>query len=55
MKDSISTLAGGGSGLALLLTVKWEAIAHGELIKVGMVVFLILVGWAMYGGNGEGK
>jgi hypothetical protein len=54
-KDTASTLAGGGAGLGLLLTVRWEAVPHGELIKVGMVAFLILVGWAMYGGkNGSG-
>ena len=47
-KDLASTLAGGGAGLALLLTVNWQAIPHGELVKVGMVAFLILTGVLLY-------
>ena len=47
-RDLGSTIAGGGAGLALLLTVRWEAIPQGEAIKVLMVVFLIIVGYLMY-------
>lgn len=47
-KDLGSTLAGGGAGLGLLMTVKWETIPHGELYKLAMVVFLIAAGAILY-------
>ena len=53
-KDVASTLAGGGAGLALLVTVRWEAVPYGELVKVGVAVLLVLAGYFMYRGSGAG-
>lgn len=50
-KDLASTVAGGGAGMALLLTVRWEAVPHGEAVKVGVAVLLILVGYLAYRGE----
>ena len=47
-KDDASTIAGGGAGVALLLTVRWEAIPHGELVKVAVALMLSFVGYFMY-------
>jgi hypothetical protein len=47
-KDEASTIAGGGAGLALLLTVRWESIPMGELCKVGVALTLILIGYFCY-------
>jgi hypothetical protein len=30
MKDSASTIVGGGAGIALLLTVRWDAIPYAK-------------------------
>ncbi len=46
--DVASTLAGAGAGMAMLETVKWEVIPHGELIKVGVAVLLMLAGYLSY-------
>jgi uncharacterized membrane protein YebE (DUF533 family) len=47
-KDSLSTAAGSGAGFAMLLTVKWEAIPQGELVKIGVAVLLIVMGYVFY-------
>lgn len=47
-KDQVSTIAGGGAGLGLLLTVRWEMITHGELVKVVVALALIALGYCMY-------
>ena len=44
----ISTIAGGGAGVALLATVRWEMVPYGELVKLGTAVLLTLVGYLMY-------
>lgn len=47
-KDKASTLAGGGAGAAMLLTVNWSAVPYGELVKIGVALFLIWIGYRMY-------
>ena len=47
-KDSLSTAAGSASGFAMLLTVKWDVIPQGELVKIGVALVLILLGYVMY-------
>jgi hypothetical protein len=46
--DLATTLAGGGAGLALLLTVRWEAVPAGELVKVAVAMVLIVIGVRTY-------
>ena len=46
--DSLSTIAGGTTGLLLLQTVRWEAVPHGEFIKIGVSFGLFAVGYLMY-------
>jgi len=46
--DSISTLAGGGAGLAMLATVRWEVVPQGECVKIGLAVLLMLMGYFFY-------
>lgn len=53
MHDEMSTIAGGGAGLALLATVRWEAIPYGEAVKIGVAVLLVLVGYLMYRPTGR--
>ena len=48
MRDLGSTIAGGGAGLALLLTVRWEAIPQGEAVKVAAAFVLLVLGYLMY-------
>jgi hypothetical protein len=48
IKDLGSTIAGGGAGLALLLTVRWEATPFGEAVKVVVALTLLLMGYVMY-------
>lgn len=50
-KDTASTIAGGGAGLALLLTVRWEAIPYGECVKVGAALVILAMGYLFYRGN----
>jgi hypothetical protein len=50
-QDHVSTIAGGSAGLGLLLTVRWELIPCGELVKVGVALALIALGYCMYRGN----
>ena len=47
-RDSASTIAGGGAGLALLLTVRWEAVPYGEAVKIGVALLLAGLGYLMY-------
>jgi hypothetical protein len=51
LKDLGSTIAGGGAGMGLLLTVRWELIPWGlgEPLKVAVALVLIAAGYAMYG------
>jgi hypothetical protein len=53
MRDSSSTIAGGGAGIALLLTVRWEAIPYGEVVKVAVALVLAIMGYLMYRGETE--
>lgn len=46
--DIGTTLAGGGAGMALLVTVRWEAIPFGECVKLIAAFALILIGCRMY-------
>lgn len=50
-KESASTIAGGGAGLALLLTVQWQSVPAGECVKIGVALLLALVGYLMYRGK----
>jgi len=34
--------------MLLLAEVRWEAIPHGETIKLGVALVLVLVGYLMY-------
>jgi hypothetical protein len=43
-KDSISTIAGGTAGLALMASVQWSAIPHGEIVKVGIALLFAVLG-----------
>lgn len=54
-QDHISTLAGSGAGAALLATVRWEAVPHGELVKIGLAVVLMVLGYLFYRGNNDTK
>lgn len=51
IRDLGSTIAGGGAGVAMLLTVNWAGIPHGESVKLGVAVLLILLGYLMYKHN----
>src|ERR1035437_8624137 len=51
MKDATSIIAGGGAGIALLLTVRWEAIPCGEAVKIGVALALAIMGYMMYRGE----
>jgi len=48
VRDLGTTIAGGGAGMALLLTVRWEQIPHGEAVKVAVAMVLVMVGYLMY-------
>ncbi|MGO9894436.1 MAG: hypothetical protein ACLPX8_09530 [Bryobacteraceae bacterium] len=50
-RDTASTLAGGAAGFVLLQTVRWEAIAHGEPLKVVVALTLIGAGIWLYWGE----
>jgi hypothetical protein len=47
-QDTVSTLAGGGAAAALLASVKWELVPHGEAVKIGVAFLLMVVGYFMY-------
>ena len=48
MKDTASTIAGGGAGLFLLSSVRWEVVPFGESVKVAVALLLAIVGYLMY-------
>ena len=50
-KNTTSTIAGGVAGLALLQSVRWEQIPHGEAWKLLVAVGLALIGYLMYKGE----
>jgi hypothetical protein len=50
-KDLGSTLAGGGAGLWLLSTVKWDVVPAGECVKIGVALLLVILGYRMYRGT----
>lgn len=54
-REAVSTLAGGGAGMAMLASVRWEAVPHGECVKVGVAIVLIAFGYLMYRGGGTDK
>lgn len=47
-RDLGSTIAGGGAGLALLLTVRWDVVPYGEAVKIMVAVLLVMLGYLMY-------
>jgi hypothetical protein len=47
-RDVSTTIAGGAAGLALLNQVRWEAIPHGECVKIGVALVLAIMGYLMY-------
>jgi hypothetical protein len=53
VRDLGSTLAGGGAGMGLLLTVKWELVPHGECVKIGVALVLIVLGYTAYRKTGQ--
>jgi hypothetical protein len=53
-RDNASTLAGGGAGLAMLATVRWEAVPAGELVKIAVSLLLMVLGYWLYRGEGGG-
>lgn len=48
MKDATASLAGGGAGMALLLTVDWTKIPQGECVKILVAFALMLMGYFFY-------
>lgn len=52
-KDTASTIAGGGAGLLLLQSVRWELVGvqPGESVKVGVALTLAILGYLGYRGN----
>jgi hypothetical protein len=50
-RDLSTTLAGGGAGLALLATVRWDLVPMGELVKIGVAILLMIAGYLMYHGK----
>ena len=48
LKDLGTTLAGGGAGLWLLSTVKWDAVPAGECVKIAVALLLVILGYRMY-------
>lgn len=54
-KDHISTLAGSGAGGALLATVRWESVPHGECVKIALALLLMAAGFFIYREKGKGQ
>jgi hypothetical protein len=48
VRNATVCLVGGGAGLGKLLTVRWEAVPHGEPVKVAVPLALILIGCFVY-------
>ena len=38
--------------MALLLNVRWERVANGEVVKIGVALLLTLIGYLMYRRSG---
>ena len=55
MHDVAATAVGGGAGMAFLLQVRWDAVPHAELVRIGLGVFLIVFGYFVYGGKGKNE
>ncbi len=53
LKDATASLAGGGAGMALLLTVDWSKVPSGECVKIGTAFALMMMGYFMYNKNGK--
>ena len=47
-KDHATTIAGGGAGLILLNQVRWESVPYGEVVKIGVAILLVLLGYRFY-------
>jgi uncharacterized membrane protein YebE (DUF533 family) len=47
-KDVTTSIAGGAAGLMLLNQVRWEAVPHGECVKIGVALLLAALGYLMY-------
>jgi uncharacterized membrane protein len=54
-RDVASTIAGGGAGIGLLMTVRWDSIPHGEEVKVAVAVVLMVAGYFAYRARGSKK
>jgi hypothetical protein len=52
-KDVTTSIAGGAAGLMLLNQVRWEAVPHGECLKIVVAVLLVAMGYLMYRGGGN--
>lgn len=50
-RDLGSTLSGAGVGLAMLASIHWESIPHGEVIRLIIALALIPAGYFMYRGK----
>jgi hypothetical protein len=46
--DLATTAMGSGAGAALLATVRWELVPHGEMAKILVAFALMAVGYLMY-------
>jgi hypothetical protein len=51
LRDLGSTVAGGGAGMGLLLTVRWETVPAGETVKIVVALILIWMGYRAYRGG----
>lgn len=47
-RDLGTTIAGGSAGLLLLMSVNWQAVPNGELVKVCTALFLVVFGGLIY-------
>jgi hypothetical protein len=52
-KDVTTSIAGGAAGLMLINQVRWEAVPHGEMVKIGIALLLVIAGYWMYGGKAD--
>jgi hypothetical protein len=53
--DQGTTIAGGAAGLALLASVQWSAIPHGEIVKVAAAIVFTLLGYFACKSGSNGK
>jgi hypothetical protein len=54
VKDVTSTACGGLSAAGLLATVRWEAVWHGEEVKIGLAILLLVLSYVAYRHRGPG-